>query len=189
MSVLIHGATSSVGIWAILLAKERGATVIATTRNPGKAAHLKKCGADHVVLEDRLDHEIPTLFPQGVDIVVELVGPDQIARSLGFAARYGTVVFAGVLNMQFESNGFSPVMVPPTRNLSFYTMTNSGMGGEDDEIDKIEDLLADVIGKVERGAFAVDWFLDRTFRLDEMGQAHEYMEQNKAVGKVVVTVP
>ncbi|EXJ90984.1 hypothetical protein A1O1_04091 [Capronia coronata CBS 617.96] len=189
ITVLVHGATSSVGIWAILLAKERGATVIATTRNASKAAHLQKCGADHVLLEDQLDHDLPRLVPNGVDIVLELVGPNQTMRSLGFAARYGTVVVAGVLNLEWDAGGFNPVMIPPTRNLSFYTLTNSGVGNEDDGIDQIEGLLADVIGKVESGVFPVDCFLDRTFRLDQMGEAHDYMERNKAMGKVVVSVP
>jgi len=140
-TVMIHGVSWSVGIWAIMLARERGATVFATTRAKDKADHLKRCGADHVVLDDELESEILKLFPKGIDIILELVGPDQILRSLGFSARYGTVIVAGVLNLQWDVGGFSPVMIPPTRNLSFYAMINSCTGGEDDELDTIEGLL------------------------------------------------
>ena len=48
---------------------------------------------------------------------------------------------------------------------------------------------SDVIEKVEQGVFPVDCFLDKTFKLDGMGKAHEYMEVSKAKGKVVVTMP
>jgi len=189
-SVLIHGGTSSVGIWAILLAKETGATVLATTRNPAKVDHLKRAGVDHVIFEDALEAELSRLYPRGVDIILELVGPNQILRSLNLTARYGTVVIEGVLNLQWQADGFSPVMIPPTRNLSFYTMTNSGIGSEDDEVDSqtVEAILADVIRKVESGTYPSEIFLDRTFKLAEIGEAHAYMEDNKAKGKVVVTV-
>lgn len=187
-SVLVHGGSSSVGVWAVMLAKERGATVVATTRNKDKIAQLKKVGADHVLLEGELEAEIPKLFPKGLDIILELVGPNQILRSLGFAARFGTVIIAGVLNLGWDAEGFSPVMIPPTRNLSFYTMTNAGIGSEDDGLDSMEGLLAEVLEKVEKGVYPVASFLDRTFKLDDMGEAHMYMEDNKASGKVVVTV-
>lgn len=188
-TVLVHGGSSSVGVWAILLAKERGAKVIATTRNKDKIAHLKKVGADHVLLEGELEAEIPKLFPKGIDIILELVGPNQILRSLGLAARFGTVIIAGVLNLGWDAEGFSPVMLPPTRNLSFYTMTNSGIGGEDDGLEDMEGLLAQVLEKVENGIYPVEKFLDKTFKLEDMGEAHTYMEDDKACGKVVVTVP
>lgn len=151
---------------------------------------MKKAGADHVVLEDALEKEVPKLYPKGVDIVFELVGPNQTVRSLQLCARYGTVVVSGVVNLCWDAVGFNPFMIPPTRKLSFYTMTNSGIGSEDEELDcaTVERVLEDVIRKVEDGTYPREIFLDRTFKLVEMGEAHAYMEANKAKGKVVVTV-
>lgn len=187
-TVMVHGGSSSVGVWAIMLAKDRGAKVIATTRNKHKIAQLKKVGADHVFLEGELEAEVPKQFPKGIDIILELVGPDQTLRSLGFAARFGTVVLAGVLNLGWEAEGLSPFMIPPTRNLSFYTMTNDGIGSEDDGLEDMEGLLAHVLEKVEKGIYPAECFLDKTFKLEEMGDAHAYMEDNKACGGVVVIV-
>ena len=82
-SVLVHGGTSSVGLWAILLAKEQGAVVLATTRNPSKAQRLQAAGADHVVIEDKLEEDVQRLYPKGVDIIVELISPGQCTRTLG----------------------------------------------------------------------------------------------------------
>ena len=91
-TVVIHGATSSVGVWGILIAKDHGDKVIATTRNAGKFEKLKQTGADHVVLEDELDSRVVKIAPDGVDVVQELVGPDQVERMVQLCARYGSVV-------------------------------------------------------------------------------------------------
>lgn len=190
-TVLIHGATSSVGVWGLLIAKDAGSIVIATTRNPEKAHKLMEAGADHVVLEEDIETEVPKLFPNGVDIVIELVGPDRVMDTVKLCARYGTTVLVGPLNKHWSAGPFEPFSIPPTRNVSFFTMTNSGLGSEDADVDHetINSLLATVIQKVEHGTYPADVFLDKVFKLKDIGDAHSYMEENKAVGKVVVTVP
>src|SRR5580700_221301 len=51
-SILIRGGTSSVGMAAAVLAKQRGMTVLSTTRNPAKGDALTRAGADHVLIDD-----------------------------------------------------------------------------------------------------------------------------------------
>ena len=70
-------------------------------------------------------------------------------------------------------------------------MTNSGLGSEDADSEHafVESVLEEVVRKVESGAYSPQVFIDKAFKLAEMGQAHQYMEENRAVGKVVVTVP
>lgn len=187
-TVLVHGGTSSIGVWAVLLAKDQGATVLATTRNPAKVERLKAAGADHVILEDKIEEEVHRLCPAGVNVVVELISPGQCKRLLDLTARHGTLTISGVLG-SWDLKDFNPLMIPPARNLSFYTMTSSGIGHQDDELENVEDVLADIVQKVESGKISPAAFLDRTFKLAEIGDAHAYMEDNKATGKVVVTVP
>ena len=189
-SVLVHGGTSSVGIWAILLAKEKGCTVIATTRQEWKVERLKASGADHVLLEKGLDDELGKLYPNGVDIILELVGPDQLTSvAFGNLARHGTVVCTGVLSKEWTVKDFSPALIPPTRKLTFNGFGNSGRGDRDAGLEAVEAVLEEVVGKVEDETFRTAAFLDRVFPLQEVGKAHEYMEENWAVGKVVVKVP
>ncbi|KAJ9628227.1 hypothetical protein H2204_009487 [Knufia peltigerae] len=189
--VLIHGATSSVGIWALLIAKDAGSVVIATTRNSDKVQRLKEAGADHVILDKDIEEEVAKLYPVGVDVVIELVGPDRVMGCVSLCARYGTTVLVGPLNKHWGAGQFEPFSIPPTRNVSFFTMTNSGPGSEDADVDHetIDKLLEDVIRKVENGTYPQDIFLHKTFELADIGHGHEYMEENRAVGKVVVTVP
>jgi len=190
-TLLVHGATSSVGIWACLLAKDAGCTVIATTRQESKVERLKQTGADYVFLEDALDENLTKHFPKGVDVILELVGPDKLMSfSFRHLARHGTVVCTGVLTKAWSMEGFAPARIPPTRKLSFYGMSNiEGPGEEDEGLEKIALTLEDVIRKVESGVYKREIFLDRSFPLEKIGDAHEFMEESKAVGKVVVIVP
>lgn len=191
-TLLVHGGTSSVGIWACLLAQERGCTVIATTRNRDKVEKLKAAGPDHVVLEEDLQHgAIMKIVPKGVDVILELVGPDALESfTLQNLARHGTAVCTGMLTKGWDIKGFRPSMIPPTRKLTFYGMTNRGSLGDEDEcLEIVEDVLCDVVRNVEKGRFKREMFLDRVFDLSEAQKAHDYMEENRAVGKVVLRIP
>jgi NADPH2:quinone reductase len=184
-TVLIHGATSSVGVWACLLAKSHGCTVIATTRQQSKIAKLESLGVDHVLLEDDLDTQLKKLAPKGIDCILELVGPDTLQSfALPNLAKYGSVVVTGVLTKTWAMKGFTPALIPPTRKMTFYSLEPG-----QEEAEGVEKVIEEVIKKVEAGVFKPEQFLDKTLKLEEIGQAHEYMEDNKAVGKVVVTVP
>lgn len=184
-TLLVHGATSSVGIWAVLLAKEQHCTVIATTRKQEKVERLKSAGADHVILEHELHDRLKEIAPNGVDCLLELVGPDTLQTfGLPNLAKHGSIVVTGVLSKQWSMKDFTPAMIPPTRKMTFYSLAPG-----EEEVEGVEKVLEKVIKKVETNKLKPELFLDRTFTLKDTGLAHEYMESNKAVGKVVVTVP
>lgn len=182
-TVVVHGATSSVGVWGVLLAKDIGCEVIATTRQESKVERLGITGADHIVLDKDLGDSLPKLAPQGVDTWLELVGPeynDSVAfRSM---ARHGTVVDVGMLTMNITMGDFSPTTMGPTVKLTMYTTM------PEDFDDKTASFLRHVIKKIEKGVFKPAAFLDRVFPLEEIGAAHEWMEANKATGKVVIII-
>lgn len=100
-TVLIHGATGSVGLAAVHLAKRIGATVLATGRSADKLAVVKEQGADHVL---RLGADAPALRDQvkalckdGVDVVYDGVGGDisvESLRCVKFGARFLIVGWA-----------------------------------------------------------------------------------------------
>ena len=97
-TVLIHGASGSVGLAAVHVAKLVGATVIATGRNPDKLAIVKAQGADHTIATTNLRDDVKALTGgKGVDVVYDGVGGQVSVDSLRcvkFGARFLIVGWA-----------------------------------------------------------------------------------------------
>ena len=174
--LLIRGGTSSIGMLACQLGKHYGLTVISTTRNPGKIKILKDNGADHVVLDDgQISGKVTDLFPAGVDKVLELIGTDTLKDSLKCIRPRGVVCMTGILS-GWTFKEFTPMAdIPRMGRLTAY-------GGEAENLDKA--LLQDFIDAVEKGTLKLN--IDRHYRLDQIPEAHAYMESNQNTGKIVV---
>src|SRR6266536_404039 len=72
-TLLIRGGTSSVGMATAILAKDRGLTVLSTTRQPDRVAALKAIGVDHVLLDDGdVAAQARAIVPDGVQAAIEL---------------------------------------------------------------------------------------------------------------------
>jgi NADPH2:quinone reductase len=182
-TVFIHGGSSAVGIWAILLAKDKGCTVIASTRQKSKVEKMKHAGADHVFLESELAQgAIRQVAPNGVKTVLELVGiSTMVDIGLPALALHGTLVIVGVLNLVWSLKEFHPDSIPLTRKITTYTIME-----EDEELSR--GVLLDIVEKVKKGTFKSEDFLSQVFDLENVGQAHQYMEDDKACGKIVLRV-
>src|SRR6185312_11540345 len=107
-TVLIHGASGSVGLAAVHLAKLVGATVIATGRSPDKLAVVREQGADHVLSAGSLRDDVKALTSgRGVDVVYDPVGGDISVESLRcgrFGARYLIVGWAATPQARGKPN-------------------------------------------------------------------------------------
>ena len=178
-TLLIRGGTSSIGMASTQLAKRFGLTVIATTRNPAKVDALKINGVDHVVIDKgAIVDSVRQLFPKGVDRVLELVGTATLLDSLKCAAPSGIACMTGILGNEWVLKEFEPfVMIPATVKLTIY----SG-GAGDIDMRELQNFIDDVAG----GRAKVT--IDRIFQFGEIVEAHQYMEENQASGKLVVLV-
>jgi NADPH2:quinone reductase len=145
--VFVHGATSSVGIWAILVCKDRGCTVIASTRQKSKIQKLKDAGADYVVLEE--DLETPQTIRQyalnGVNTVLEIIGLHKLKKvSMPALAKYGTCVLMGILGKVWSISNFGADSLPPCHYLTTYTT-------DEDVYEPSLALLAEMVEKIRTG--------------------------------------
>lgn len=112
-TLLIRGGTSTVGLSAATIAKDLGATVLSTTRSPGRAGELTAVGVDHPLVDDgTLADQVRALLPDGVDAALELVGCSVLADTLSTVRRHGTVCFTGALAGQWTIPDFTPFMIP-----------------------------------------------------------------------------
>ncbi|MCX5394563.1 zinc-binding dehydrogenase [Streptomyces sp. NBC_00094] len=176
-SLLVRGGTSSVGLAAAALAKDLGATVLSTTRNPDRADALKEHGVDHVLIDDgSVAGAVRELLPEGVDAAIELVGTPTLPDTLAATRVHGTVCFTGMLSNQWTVPDFYPIgYLPKGVRLTAY-------GGESADLpasvlQRFLDGIAD--GHISLGPV-------NTYSLDGIRQAHADMEQGRAVGKLVV---
>jgi NADPH2:quinone reductase len=178
-TLLIRGGTSSIGMLACQLAKTKGLTVISTTRNPEKEIHLKENGADYVLLDDgKINSNLKKLFPKGVNNVLELIGVETLKDSLQCIAPKGIVCMTGILGGSWTINEFTPMGdIPSLGRLTVYM-------GDAENLHK--DLLQEFIDAVAAGKINLN--IDKTFRLDQISEAHTYMESNQAKGKIVVEI-
>ena len=176
-SILVRGGTSSVGMATCVLAKQRGMTVLATTRNPAKAAALTDIGADHVLIDDgQVADQVRQFFPDGADAALELVGTPTLPDTLRSVRVHGVVCFTGMLSNQWTVRDFYPMdYLPKGVRLTAY-------GG--DAADLPASLLQDFLDRVAAGTAVVP--IGRVYRFDQIAQAHADMEANRVSGKLVV---
>lgn len=177
--LLIRGGTSSVGMLSCQLAKAKGLTVLSTTRNIEKKQAMLDNGVDHVIIDKgTVQEQVRAIFPKGVNKVLELIGTRTLKDSLKCIAPKGVVCMTGILGNEWTMKEFTPMGdIPSLGRLTVYM-------GEANNLSKA--YLQEFINEVEKGTLKLN--IDSVFKLNEVADAHRYMEQNKANGKVVVKI-
>jgi len=97
--LLVQGGTSGIGVTAIQLGKAFGAQVIATAGSAGKCARCVELGADHAIdyrSEDFAARALEITGGRGVDVVLDMVAGDYVAREISCLAEDGRIVIIAV---------------------------------------------------------------------------------------------
>jgi NADPH:quinone reductase-like Zn-dependent oxidoreductase len=175
--LLIRGGTTSVGLAASAIAKTKGINVAATTRDPRRVELLRANGSDQVFIDSgSIAEQVREVASGGVDKVLELVGTTTLQDSLRCARTGGIVCMTGIVGNRWSLVDFSPMdVIPSTVSLTTY----SGGAGE-----FIRTPLQNLIDQIEAGTLRMQ--IARIFQLNEIADAHRWMEENRAVGKIVV---
>ncbi len=176
-SILIRGGTSSIGMTTAVLAKRLGMTVLSTTRNPERTDVLRIVGVDYPLIDDgNVAAQVREQFPGGVDTALELVGTPTLPDTLRATRVHGVVCFTGMLSNEWTVPDFYPIeYLPRGVRLTAY-------GG--DAADLPAEVLQDFLDAVAAGEAHVP--IHRTYRMNEISQAHADMEAGRATGKLVV---
>ena len=174
--VLVHAAGSGIGSAAIRLAKDQGATVIATAGDDAKLEKARAIGADHVVnyRTQRFESVARRLTgKRGVDVVFEHVGPDTWGGSLLALARGGRLVTCGSTSgIQAETNLFL-VFQQQLRIFGSFGATRRN--------------VRDVLACMAAGRVAA--VIDSQLPLDRWAEGLARIEARQVFGKIVVTMP
>jgi NADPH:quinone reductase len=182
-AVLIQAGAGGVGMAAIQLAKQAGATVIATASNDEKLGRLREYGLDHGInyaTENFAERARELTDGRGVDVIVDSVGGQTLVDGIGALAYRGTLVSVGVAG---RAGSKIEAMALWAQN---NTLRGVYLGGAMmTELPRVHAMIAGLLERVARGELHVE--IDRTFPLAEAAAAHAYIESRKAFGRVVLT--
>ena len=182
-TLLIRGATSALGQAAVNIAAHLGARVIATTRNPQRAAGLDSLGAKEILLESQeLNGRVRERHPAGIDAVLDLVGNTTVLDSLAMLRRDGRVCLAGFLGGGGPIASLEPVFqIPSGRHLSVLA-TALVTGGAEYPLSEIP--FQTIVDRVADGTYRAK--PSKVFNFQDIREAHRLMESGQANGKIVI---
>lgn len=184
-SLLIHGGSSGIGTTAIQLARAWGARVFATAGNSEKCAACERLGAEKAINYRDQDFvkEVKALTGgRGVDVILDMVGGDYMARNITAVAQDGRIVSIAFLNGSKAEVDFMPMM------LKRLTLTGSTLRARSiEEKARLADALRQQVWPlIEAGK--VKPLIEKTFPLAEASKAHALMEASSHIGKIILTV-
>jgi putative PIG3 family NAD(P)H quinone oxidoreductase len=180
---LVHAGASGVGTAGIQIAKAIGAR-IAVTCSAGKADACRELGADLVLERSPADWlaALKAEVPQGVDVILDVVGGDEADRNFRAVAMDGSIIQVGLMG-----GGSAPV------NMGLLLMKRITWTGTtlrarplERKLSLCQRFISEIIPLVESGALVP--VIDSRYALDDIADAHRHMEANRNVGKILVSV-
>ncbi|WP_263262533.1 NAD(P)H-quinone oxidoreductase [Pseudomonas sp. RIT-PI-S] len=183
-TVLIHGGASGIGTSATMLAKAFGASTIFTTvKNEQQQAASKRLGADHAINYTEQDFvaEVMRLTDKrGVDVVVDIIAGDYVARNFQAAAMNGRIVQIGVAKGPATNVDLFPMLAKRLTHIGSTLRSRS----HDEKKLIIDELEAQVWPHIRKGE--VKPLIFKTFDLKNARAAHELMDSRGHIGKIVL---
>ncbi|MBB3920564.1 MULTISPECIES: NAD(P)H-quinone oxidoreductase [Xanthomonas] len=178
--LLLHGATSGIGVTAIQMAKAAGAHVLATARSAGKATQARELGAD-VAIDSTTESFVDVAKAHGgVDVSLDMVGAAVFADTLEALNPRGRIVY-------IASQAGSTIEVPIPllmRKQAILTGSTLRPRSADEKARLAAEVERVVWPWIAQGKLRV--LLDKRFPLGEAAAAHRYLEQGSHLGKVVL---
>ena len=181
-TLMLHGATSGIGVTAIQMAKAAGAKVIATARGRAKADAALRLGADIAVDASTEDFEAVAKSAGGVDVVLDMVGGSYFAKNLASLKIGGRIVFIASLGGGTAELPIGALM----QKRAVVTGSTLRPRSADEKARLAAEVERVVWPWIEAGK--VRPTIEATFPLGEAGKAQALLDAGSHVGKVVLTV-
>jgi putative PIG3 family NAD(P)H quinone oxidoreductase len=179
---LVHAGASGVGTAAIQVVKAIGARV-AVTCSAGKAALCRELGADLAI--ERSPHdwlgELRSQVPRGVDVVLDVVGGDEVDRSIDALALKGRIVQVGMMSGRSLAD-LGKLMGKRAAVIGTVLRPRP----LEEKIALTQRFAAEMLPLFDAGVLRP--VIDSRFPLDAVADAHARMESNANAGKILLDV-
>jgi NADPH2:quinone reductase len=181
-SVLIHAAAGGVGTAAVQLAREAGAEVYGTASTAEKLDKAASLGCDHPInyVDEDFVEVVGEKTDHGVDLVLDGVGGDTTARSLEALKHFGRMVVFGAASGRPGQPQTDDILFGNQTIIGYHlgrAMTLKPM--------RVMEAVPELTELLEAGTLEVQF--DRSFDLEHVKDAHDYIEARESMGKVVIT--
>lgn len=181
--ILVHGGSSGIGTTAIQLARALGSRVLATAGSAAKCAACERLGAERAINYREVDFVAAvreTTAGRGVDVILDIIGGEYVARNLDALAVEGRLVQIG---LQGGPTAQVNLAVLLSRRLTITASTlRARTPAQKGEIARA--VRAHVWPLIESGT--VKPVIHATFPLRSAGDAHRLLESGQHIGKVVL---
>jgi putative PIG3 family NAD(P)H quinone oxidoreductase len=184
-ALLVHGGASGIGTTAIQLARAFGARVLATAGGDEKCRACERLGAERAInykTEDFVAAVRQATAGEGVDVVLDMVGGDYLARDVDALASDGRIVLIALQRGARAELNLLPLM----QKRLWLTGSTLRPRSVADKGAIAAALRAKVWPLLEAGRCKP--VIDSTFPLSQAADAHRRMETGEHVGKIVLTV-
>jgi NADPH2:quinone reductase len=177
-TVLVQGGAGAVGSCAVRLARQAGATVVASVRGEGQAQTAEEAGAHHVVASgpDAVA-EVASIAPAGVDHIVEVAFAANVANDEKMLALGGSIA-------AYASN--APEATVPFWLLVFKNIRVDFLGSDDFPLAAKREAARDLNEAIRGGWVGLP--VGVRFGLEDIAEAHAFVEERRGPGRVIVSL-
>jgi NADPH:quinone reductase-like Zn-dependent oxidoreductase len=184
--ILVNAASSGIGLAAIQIASLLGAKpIIATTRSAAKIKKLLLYGADVAIdtsLQSQADAVMDATGNKGVDVIIDCVGGTVFEANLASLAVKGRLINIGRLGSSKAPFDMTQLWLKRLKLIGVTFRTRS----EEERLACVEACARDLLEPLAAGKLR--WPIERTWPLEQLADAHAYMERDQHFGKLVITV-
>lgn len=182
-TLLIQAVGSGVGLAGVQLAKAAGGFCAGTSRTQSKLERAREYGADLALLDDAATVEGVLAFThgKGVDVIFDFIGPSKFETNLRMLRVGGRIVQIGMMGGLKAEVNFG-ALTAKRASLIGTVLRNRPLE------EKIEAAQAFARGVVPLLGTRLRPVIDRVFALDQIREAHTYMESNANFGKIVIRI-
>ena len=182
-TLLIHGGASGIGITAALIAKAMGIKFVTTVGSEKKRKFLDSIGSDLTInyKEDDFEKLIKDKL-SGVDVILDIVGGEYFQKNINILNKFGRLINIAYLQSPLIKANLLPIM------LKRLIVTGSTLRVRSDEEKAVirDSLISNVWPLFEKKS--INLVIDKKFNFDDVKKAHEYMEKNQNIGKLVLKI-
>ena len=182
-TLLVHGGSSGIGTTAIQMAHAFGSKVVVTAGNDDKCGACEVLGAD-LAINYNVSNFVEKVYSytngRGVDVILDMVGGEYLARNIEVLAINGRLVSIASLRGGKAEIDLIPIM------LKRLTITGSTLRTRsiDFKASIANNLIKKIWPLIEKEEILP--FINATFLLEEAAKAHELMQSSEHIGKIVL---